>query len=78
MSIEHATKEVFVQLGEDGVISATKNHSCSECTHEYKETADRITSDDPAAVLGVDENRDVPALVHQENDEEMVNLYLLL
>jgi hypothetical protein len=68
MPIEHVTKEAFVQLGENGVISATKNHSCSECTHEYKETADRITGDDPAAVLGVDENHEVPALVGEDAD----------
>ena len=60
------TKEAFVQLGDNGVISATKNHSCSECTHEYKETADRITGDDPAAVLGVDENCEVPAFVGED------------
>src|SRR5882724_3164256 len=30
---------------------------------KYKGTADRITGDDPAAVLGVDENHQVPALV---------------
>ena len=38
---------------------------CSKplCTHKYKETADKITGDDPAAVLGVDENHQVPALV---------------
>ena len=64
--IDQVTKEAFVQLGDDGVISATKNHSCSECTHEYKETADRITGDDPVAVLGVDENHDVPALVGED------------
>jgi hypothetical protein len=67
ISIEHVTKEAFVQLGEDGVISATKNHSCSECTHEYKETADRITGDDPVAVLCVDENHDVLALAIRED-----------
>jgi hypothetical protein len=38
-----------------------QNHSCSKCTHKYKETADRVTDDDPAAVLGVDENHQVPA-----------------
>ena len=32
-------------------------------SYKYKETADRITGDDPAAVLGVDENHQVPALV---------------
>src|SRR6202050_3387418 len=49
--------------GDFGVIKCAQNHSCSQCTHKYKETADRITGDDPAAVLGVDENHQVPALV---------------
>jgi len=61
--IEQVTKQAFIQLGDNGVIKCAQNHSCSECTHEYKESADRITGDDPAAVLGVDENHQVPALV---------------
>jgi len=61
--IAEVTKQAFIQLGENGVIRSAQNHSCSECTHEYKETADRITGDDPAAVLGVDENHQVPVLV---------------
>jgi len=61
--IEEVTKQAFIQLGDNGVIKCVQNHSCSECTHKYKETADRITGGDPAAVLGVDENHQVPALV---------------
>src|SRR6202050_223531 len=61
--IAQVTKKAFIQLGDNGVIKCAQNHSCSECTHKYKETADRITGDDPAAVLGVDENHQVPALV---------------
>jgi hypothetical protein len=61
--ITQVTKQAFIQLGDNGVIKCAQNHSCSECTHKYKETADRITGDDPAAVLGVDENHQVPALV---------------
>ena len=61
--IQEVTKQAFIQLGDNGVIKCAQNHSCSECTHKYKETADRITGDDPAAVLGVDENHQVPALV---------------
>jgi hypothetical protein len=65
ISIQEVTKQAFIQLGDNGGIRGAQNHSCSECTHEYKETADRITGDDPAAVLGVDENHQVPALVGQ-------------
>src|ERR1700728_2684739 len=63
ITIAQVTKKAFIQLGDNGVIKCAQNHSCSQCTHEYKETADRITGDDPAAVLGVDENHQVPALV---------------
>ena len=61
--IEEVTRQAFIQLGDNGVIKCAQNHSCSECTHKYKETADRIAGDDPAAVLGVDENHQVPVLV---------------
>ena len=60
--IAQVTKNAFIQLGDNGVIKCARNHSCSQCTHKYKETADRITGDDPAAVLGVDENHQVPVL----------------
>src|ERR1700683_2590916 len=61
--IAQVTKKAFIQLGDNGVIKCAQNQSCFECTHKYKEIADRITGDDPAAVLGVDENHQVPALV---------------
>src|SRR6202453_4157386 len=61
--IAQVTKNAFIQLGDNGVIKCAQNHSCSQCTHKYKETADRITGDDPAAVLGVDEHHQVPDLV---------------
>ena len=38
-------------------------HQCSECTQPYKRVADVITGDDPAALVGVDEQRAVPVLV---------------
>jgi hypothetical protein len=66
IAIQEVTKQAFIQLGDNGVIKCAQNHSCSECTHKYKETADRITGDDPAAVLGVDENHQVPALVGED------------
>src|ERR1700691_6680733 len=64
--IQEFTKQAFIQLGENGVIKCAQNHSCSECTHKYKETPDRITADDPAAVLGVDENHQVPVLTGED------------
>src|SRR6202790_271606 len=66
--IQEVTKQAFIQLGDNGVIKCAQNHSFSECTHKYKGTADRITGDDPAAVLGVDKNHQVPALVGEGAD----------
>ena len=60
LHIEDVTKQAFTQLGENGVIRSAENHFCSECTHQYKATADRITGGDSAAVLGIDENHQVP------------------
>jgi hypothetical protein len=68
LPIEEVTKHAFLALGEEGVIRSAENHFCSECTHDYKKTADRITGDDPAALLGVDENRHVPALIGEDAD----------
>ena len=65
--IEELTGLAFTYLGQEGVISNAISHSCKECTQPYKEVADRITADEPAAVLGIDENRNVPL---PENPEE--------
>ena len=46
--------------GQRGLIEGARNHSCTECTQPFKEVADHITGGDPAAVLGIDENRAVP------------------
>jgi len=62
------TKHAFISLGEGGVIRSAEDHFCSECTHNYNQTADRITGDDPAAVIGVDENRQVPVLTGENAD----------
>ena len=62
LPIDDVTKHAFLSLGEQGVIRSAENHFCSECTHEYKNTADIITGDDPAALVGVDENHNVPVL----------------
>ena len=49
-------------MDESGIIYATDLHTCQECTQPYKRTADIITGDDPAALVGIDENHNVPAL----------------
>jgi hypothetical protein len=63
LSIEEVTKEAFNVLGEDGIIRVADGHECTECTQPYKMAADIITGDDPAALVGVDEQREVPVLV---------------
>ena len=62
LTIAEVTKIAFEMLGEGGLIRSADQHSCGECTHTYKQFADRITEDDPAALLGVDEHNVVPAL----------------
>jgi len=69
LPIAEVIKHAFLALGE-GVIKSAEDQFCSECTHNFKQTADRITGDDPVALIGVDENHDVPVLTgekHQEN-----------
>jgi hypothetical protein len=68
LPIDQVTKQAFSILGEEGIIRSADQHSCSECTHAYKKTGDRITTDDPAALLGQDENRIVPALEGDDAD----------
>ena len=68
LAIEEVTKEAFNVLGEDGLIRVADGHQCSECTQPYKKTADVITGDDPAALVGVDEQRAVPVLVGEGAD----------
>ena len=53
LSIDEVTKEAFELLGENGIICAADKHACSECTQEYKRTADIITGDDPVQWLEI-------------------------
>jgi CxC5 like cysteine cluster associated with KDZ transposases len=62
LAIDDVTEQAFSVLGENGIIRAADQHTCQECTQPYKRTADIITGDDPAALVGIDENRNVPAL----------------
>lgn len=61
LNIKDVTTQAFELLGEQGIIRAADQHACSECTQPYKRTNDAIMND-PAAVIGVDENRNVPPL----------------
>jgi hypothetical protein len=68
LPIDEVTKHAFNTLGENGIIRSAQNHFCSECTQDYKRAADRITGDDPAALVGIDENRSVPVLQGEDAD----------
>jgi len=61
LNITEVTTQAFDLLGEQGIIRAADQHACSECTQPYKESSDAVM-DDPAAVVGVDENQNIPPL----------------
>ena len=61
LNITEVTTQAFDLLGEQGIIRAADQHACSECTQPYRKTSNAVM-DDPAAVVGVDENQDVPPL----------------
>ncbi|KAF8962231.1 hypothetical protein BDZ97DRAFT_1623880, partial [Flammula alnicola] len=68
LNITEVTTQAYAILGEAGIIRAADQHSCAECTQEYKKSSDAVFQD-PAAVVGVDENHAVPPLAEnvQEN-----------
>ena len=61
LNITEVTTQAFDLLGEQGIIRAADQHACSECSQPYKKASDAVM-DDPAAVVGVDENQAVPPL----------------
>jgi hypothetical protein len=70
LSIDQITKQAFTILGEDGMIRSAEGHACSECTHKHKKDADVLPQIDPAGVVGVDENRNVPAYAGDDIDTQ--------
>ena len=62
ISIEEITQKAYQELCSDGKIALATNHACTECTQPYKQHAEYLTGDDPAAVVNVDENASVPVL----------------
>ena len=68
LKITELTKQAFAILGQEGIIGSAHGHSCSGCSQPYKKTADKITEDDPAGLLGVDENHEIPALMGEDAD----------
>ncbi len=55
LNIKEVTTQAFAILGENGIIRAADRHACSECTQPHKTHSD-ATFNNPAAVVGVDQN----------------------
>jgi hypothetical protein len=68
LPIEEVAKQAFEKLGNGGIIGPGKEHSCSKCCQPYKATADFMANEDPAAVVGADENSAVPVLTGEYAD----------
>ncbi len=73
LSISDKTKqafEAFAKLGNQGIIPLAKGHACSECSQPYREPSDVHLNIDAAAVVGMDERRNVPPLIEEEENSE--------
>jgi hypothetical protein len=69
LPIDEVTQKAYEILGEKGVIRCADGHTCKECTRDYKATSDTIGEDeDPAALVGVDENRTVPTFMGEREN----------
>ena len=51
LAIDEVTTEAFTILGANGIVRVADGHTCSECTHEYKATADIIANPDSTATV---------------------------
>lgn len=76
LSISEKTELAFEALGNNGRIDIANGHSCSECTQPYKYISDLRENIDPAAMLGLDEDRNVPSL-NEDNIPELDDIQLL-
>ena len=62
LPIDEVTEQAYTFLGENGMVRCADGHTCEECTQTYKAAADFIDEvEDPAALVGVDENQAIPA-----------------
>jgi len=70
LPIDKVTEQAFEILGEKGLIRCADGHTCDECTHPYKSSADVVDDDiaDPAALVGVDEHCNVPEFKGKKDD----------
>jgi hypothetical protein len=71
LNIKEVTHQAFSLVGEDGIIRASEDHACNECTQKHKDTSD-VVFNNPAAVVGVDAtDEDIPALAEPPEDMEV-------
>ena len=70
LSISDKTKQAFAKLGNQGIIPLAKGHACRECSQPYREPSDVHLNIDAAAVVGMDEQRNVPPLIEEEENSE--------
>jgi hypothetical protein len=68
LNIHEVVSAAFMKLGNTGIIGPGREHSCSQCSQPYKHTADFTVNEDPAAVIGADENSTVPVLTGEYAD----------
>ena len=66
LSISDKTKQAFAKLENQGIIPLAKGHTFSECTQPYKEPTDVRLNIDAAAVVGMDEQQNVPQVIQEE------------
>ena len=59
LPIDEVTKQAYSVLGETGFIRSADQHSCLECTHKYKRSADIIADINPADMVGMEERQPV-------------------
>ena len=62
LALAQVTKQAFAILGDKGIIRASDQHHCSECTQKYKAQTSQLSLYDAAAIVGMDENGLVPRL----------------
>ena len=69
LGIDDVTNEAFAVLGANGIIRIADRYQCSECTQEYKATADLIPNSNSAATIEDNgENMPQPSQQNQSPD----------
>jgi hypothetical protein len=72
LAIDEVTTEAFTILGANGIVRVADGHTCSECTHEYKATADIIANPDSTATID-DLNIPQPSAQQEQSSSSSTN-----